>query len=700
MKWMKKNGTRVLLVNLVITVTILAVMLGNSLFLMNKVKQSSRDDGKTAVTAFANAFEDEYFRLNQLMTLCKDDPDFVLALAFEEEDEELSAYLRKAQEKISLIKASMTYARDVYAYKAMSDTIITIDQGIIKAQTFLEEYSIQGLSEKMLGNANILTALGEKLYFICPIQKYGSIVIDIDIRELMNTLTNQSLNNGAELAIYDKDGTVLLQSANFLKVPEEEKREQIGRKISAGENIYYEYTRHIHSIGYYCTLWNSVNIVEENLQWVNAICIGTLVLAFLFSGALLWFNQKTYRPVQKLIATFGSGEEEENEIEYITQRLTEFTKKEQQNFLLGDGKDDLNISLYYLLYNEINNRNLHLKISQIYKNTRLTLVAFQDSVGQPNRQLPGDLSKALGDVPYVNCDAYMMVFVLPEMISREYFLEKLKWVMSKGKEGKTFVVFGELLMGTVSMKKAFTQVVENLESTAIESSEQLTLSTMENRKNSIRYLKLDIQQQIVNCVIKSDLKLVTEIFELLLHGGSSLAEYRTICKMIASLLEYMVNTWDLEGATELVSSVNYDRMYHPGYMTEILLDSFYKISDAYQKGSSISLCNKIIEFLNENYEKPLSLDSISERFHITPAYLSSHFKKEVGENISVYLASLRIAKAKRLLEETDQKVSEISEQVGIYSQSTFIRLFKKNCGMTPNEYRRIKDTATQNNMES
>ena len=60
----------------------------------------------------------------------------------------------------------------------------------------------------------------------------------------------------------------------------------------------------------------------------------------------------------------------------------------------------------------------------------------------------------------------------------------------------------------------------------------------------------------------------------------------------------------------------------------------------------------------------------------------------MGENISSYLANLRINEAKRLLEQTDMKVSDISEQVGIYSQTTFIRLFKKSCGLTPNEYRK------------
>lgn len=686
---MKRNRTivkRVLAVNLIITLVLLGVMMGNSLFLLNTVKENSDNDTRMALRALASTFEDEYFRLNQLMTLCNDDPDLILALTTSTADTGFPKYLKNAMEKMSLIKASMPYADNVYAYKTKNDSVITTDKGVLEAADFWERYADEEIRESLLGTANVLTATDRGMYFICPIQKYGSIVIDINIREFSDMLLASSLNSGVELVIYDRAGAILLKNQSFPVAEAVEFGQQQDGKITVGETAYYMYSQDIPSIGYSCVIFNPVNMVESNLQSVNAVCILALVLAALFSMALLLYNHKIYRPVQKLISTFGPEDGEGNEIAYIARRLEELTKKEQYQSRMGD-QEDLNVSLYYLFYNEIDGIHLNARINRLYDGASLVLLAFQDITGQPDRYLATALGRELGGVLAVNCDAYMTAFILPKGLEREQFLHHLQDFISQKKEGKAFVSFSKSFTEGYSVKDAFVDALAQLEATAIESSEVLTVSSAENRKNGVRYIKLDIQQQIVNCVIKSDMELIDEILGLILHGGSSLAEYRSVCKTIASLLDYMVNTWSLDLKPEF-AYVNYDKMYHPGYMTNSLLDYFREISQAYQKGAHASLRDSVIEFLNQNYGKPLSLDSIAEQFHITPTYLSSFFKREVGENFSSYLANLRIAEAKRMLEETDLKVSDISEQVGIYSQTTFIRLFKKNCGLTPNEYRK------------
>ena len=79
-KLFKSIKNHVLAINFVLLLLILGIMLGNSMFLLSTVRQNSKDDTQNWVAVMADTFENEYFRLNSLMTLCNDDSDLILAL--------------------------------------------------------------------------------------------------------------------------------------------------------------------------------------------------------------------------------------------------------------------------------------------------------------------------------------------------------------------------------------------------------------------------------------------------------------------------------------------------------------------------------------------------------------------------------------------------------------------------------------------
>ena len=97
---------------------------------------------------------------------------------------------------------------------------------------------------------------------------------------------------------------------------------------------------------------------------------------------------------------------------------------------------------------------------------------------------------------------------------------------------------------------------------------------------------------------------------------------------------------------------------------------------------------EIREYITKNFDKEISLKDISERFFINPSYFSQAFKKKTGETYQNYVTNLRIARAKKLLEETDLKVYEVSEMVGYPDTKHFSRVFEKVAGMKPTEYKK------------
>lgn len=93
-------------------------------------------------------------------------------------------------------------------------------------------------------------------------------------------------------------------------------------------------------------------------------------------------------------------------------------------------------------------------------------------------------------------------------------------------------------------------------------------------------------------------------------------------------------------------------------------------------------------YLEDNYMFDLSLDSVGEILHISPAYLSAQFKKYQKMNFLDCLTELRINAAKELLSDPFRSSAEVASMVGYEDASYFARAFKKRTGMIPTQYRR------------
>jgi len=107
------------------------------------------------------------------------------------------------------------------------------------------------------------------------------------------------------------------------------------------------------------------------------------------------------------------------------------------------------------------------------------------------------------------------------------------------------------------------------------------------------------------------------------------------------------------------------------------------------------LMKKLADYIDNNYEKELSLDSLSRMVYLNPSYCSRIFKQYFKKNIFEYVNEVRMSKAKELLLGTNLKIKDISFKVGYQSLNYFSFVFKQYFGCTPQEFRRI--AASQNN---
>ncbi|MBP1991687.1 response regulator transcription factor [Paenibacillus eucommiae] len=96
---------------------------------------------------------------------------------------------------------------------------------------------------------------------------------------------------------------------------------------------------------------------------------------------------------------------------------------------------------------------------------------------------------------------------------------------------------------------------------------------------------------------------------------------------------------------------------------------------------------KVREFVDQNLSGDVSLRALADHVHLHPTHLSKIYKIETGEGISDYVSSLRMERACHSLKTTDKKVYEISIEIGYLDSAYFIKVFKRQFGVTPQEYR-------------
>ena len=149
-------------------------------------------------------------------------------------------------------------------------------------------------------------------------------------------------------------------------------------------------------------------------------------------------------------------------------------------------------------------------------------------------------------------------------------------------------------------------------------------------------------------------------------------------------------------------AVNYAYNYRKDYLTQVaalsdadqirgwFMDHMLSITGVIRdriENQSESAVARAQKYIREHYMSEISLDDVSKEVNVSPYYFSKLFKEEVGENFIDYLTSVRIDRAKNALRDPALSVREVGAMSGYSDPNYFSRIFKKQTGMTPREYR-------------
>ncbi|UKS30987.1 response regulator [Paenibacillus sp. HWE-109] len=202
--------------------------------------------------------------------------------------------------------------------------------------------------------------------------------------------------------------------------------------------------------------------------------------------------------------------------------------------------------------------------------------------------------------------------------------------------------------------------------------ESMILAAMENGDRDALHAALEVYFELVLRLDRTKLDYLRAFSSMLLiQIRRHFAVLGERSALITAALEQISVVSDIQGLRQL--------------MMQTLAELTVIINDKPDQRKVVRL---IHSYIQSAFREELTLAQIAAQVHLSPNYLASVFKKETGITVNAYITDVRLAEAKRLLQSDRQLlIHDLAEQVGYKDSKYFTKLFKRECGMNPSEYR-------------
>ena len=208
------------------------------------------------------------------------------------------------------------------------------------------------------------------------------------------------------------------------------------------------------------------------------------------------------------------------------------------------------------------------------------------------------------------------------------------------------------------------------------------------------YFPAQISESLTNFITTGNTYQVTETFKFIIKENMELRtlSYPKLQHLLMELyhiisrIRYSIPDSDVTCELEYI-----DKQLKEHLSFRQLEDIANKLCEFFaQYTSQKQTIIQIKQFIKEHYkDASLCLSMLSDEFHLSESYLSYLFKESTGENFSMYLETIRMEAAMKLVKETSTPLSDIYLEVGYNNANSFRRVFKKTYGVSA---KTIRDT--------
>lgn len=228
--------------------------------------------------------------------------------------------------------------------------------------------------------------------------------------------------------------------------------------------------------------------------------------------------------------------------------------------------------------------------------------------------------------------------------------------------------------------------------------------------SDIKEIKTDIIKRLVESIGQEDFNLTMDIVKSAMemfkdrHYPPRLLKHlmTQVLGELYSIFKYAFDSqetgFSYSGLHETISKTSHmDDLYD--FLSKLLKNVIGELKYI-RHNQSKHVIMRAINFVEHNYDQNISLEDVARVVNLSKQYVCSLFKRETGQNLSVFINQTRIDKAKELLLNPSVSSKDIYAMVGFSNQQYFTRVFKKMTGMTTTEFKEKMDRSIDSNQHA
>ena len=131
---------------------------------------------------------------------------------------------------------------------------------------------------------------------------------------------------------------------------------------------------------------------------------------------------------------------------------------------------------------------------------------------------------------------------------------------------------------------------------------------------------------------------------------------------------------------------NISSMAQLGTLQINMISEYCDLVNKFSTAGYSKIIRKTIDYINLNFDNPLSLSLIADNININSSHLSRQFKKETNMTVTEFINKRRVQEAKFLIDENNNSITEIALMVGYENHNYFCKVFKQITSLTPKDY--------------
>ena len=564
----------------------------------------------------------------------------------------------------------------------------------------------------------------------------GTIVIAVNERNLEKIVDNMKWDDSLKIFILNSDN-VIINNRDEMELDSDLEYS----KLKEGEHFLKSFMgeRYVVSIDSSDAIdWKYVCLTPDSLMEQSAKSIryfslaGLFICIFVGSYFSYYLAKTNYNPLKSILDLFkgqgnGTIHNGKNEFQWLKEEAEHIFKEhtDTKRILWNNKKILTDYYIFRLLEYPFDKQSgmeevqkFNLRLNSNYNIVVLfavlptdkencTLESFEQNINLYKFIIANIFSESASDhfnieVTYIG-DKVAVIVNLPDdsMDLIDILKESIYFVQQSVSENfafQTVALMGDIQYGLEGIHSSYIAANEAAEYIRLLETDIIMYDEIKNLQRKY-YYPMEMEEKIMNAIKVGDSTAVEDYIGKVLDINYSENNISIdICRcLIFDMMGTLIKGADLSGCGNVLNDMNISKQLSAKLPLADIKDRFRNfaqiicneiIEKQSENESNKQLSRKIIEFIYENYQNPdLNISLTGLHFDITPAYISTLFKKQTGESLLEYINAVRVKEAQILLEQ-GISVVETAQKVGFRNSGAFIRVFKKKTGITPGQMKK------------